>query len=419
MQREPGPVQAGPPPHVHSPVGEQASAGLPQFTHSDPATPQLVRERVRQVTPAQQPEGHEAASQTHPPPSQRDPAGHGFAMPHPQVPSARQLSDVVVSHAMQVEPPVAQAATVGGSTQLEPEQHPVEHELESQAPPQTPPVHAAAPQSVHEAPPEPHCADVVPARQVVPSQQPAHEVPSQMHAPLTQRWPVAQGDPVPQRQAPPVQVSVSSASHAMQAPPPEPHASGVGIATQLVPEQQPPAQVVESHTQAPIEQRCPAEHGGPLPHAQSPAGLQRSDVIGSHATQALPPVPHVVMPDIVQTSEAVQQPDGQDVPSHTHIPPAQRWPVAQGGPDPQEHEPPVQPSASIESQAMHAIPLVPQDTAVGGVVQVAPAQHPPEQELGVHEPQIPPVQPLPMQFSQAEPPTPHEVSLVPARHAPP
>jgi len=70
-------------------------------------------------------------------------------------------------------------------------------------------------------------------------------------------------------------------------------------------------------------------------------------------------------------------------------------------------------SALIESQATHPAPPVPHALFVGGVVQVAPEQHPAVQLVAVQPLQIPPLQvPAPHDW-QLAPPLPHIVSLVP------
>jgi hypothetical protein len=81
-------------------------------------------------------------------------------------------------------------------------------------------------------PPVPQYVFVLPCSQVaplpVPLQQPfGHDVPSQMHSPETQCWPVTQADPVPQVQAPLVlQVSVRP-PHVLHVPPWVPHVVSV------------------------------------------------------------------------------------------------------------------------------------------------------------------------------------------------
>jgi hypothetical protein len=57
-------------------------------------------------------------------------------------------------------------------------------------------------------------------------------------------------------------------------------------------EQHPFGHDVELHTHAPLEQICPASHGGPDPHWQAPL-VHRSDWVGEHTVHAPPLVPHV------------------------------------------------------------------------------------------------------------------------------
>jgi hypothetical protein len=70
----------------------------------------------------------------------------------------------------------------------------------------------------------------------------------------------------------------------------------VGLATQLVPLQQPEGHEVESHTHMPPWHRWPAPHAGPLPHRQAPPE-HPSAVVVEHATQAAPPAPHAPTED--------------------------------------------------------------------------------------------------------------------------
>jgi hypothetical protein len=76
-----------------------------------------------------------------------------------------------------------------------------------------------------------------------------------------------------------------------------------------------------------------------------------------------------VVLDVWQAPLLSQQPLGQLVASHTHLPPTQRWPAAHGDPPPQVHVPPVQVSPA-GAQVRQAPPLEPQ--AAGSAV---PATH--------------------------------------------
>lgn len=89
-----------------------------------------------------------------------------------------------------------------------------------------------------------------------------------------------------------------------------------------VPEQHPDGHDVPSHTQTQAAQRAPSAHGGPLPHAHAPAGVQRLAVC-PHLTQALPAAPQVPTARGRQVLPA-QQPSGHDIASHTQAPFKQR-----------------------------------------------------------------------------------------------
>jgi len=65
-------AQAAPAPHEHAPADEHPSAtARSQVTHAAPAAPQRAIDGDTQVTPSQQPPGHDAALHTHLPPTQR------------------------------------------------------------------------------------------------------------------------------------------------------------------------------------------------------------------------------------------------------------------------------------------------------------------------------------------------------------
>src|SRR5439155_108269 len=152
-------------------------------------------------------------------------------------------------------------------------------------------------------------------------------------APATQSWPVGQGAPPPQRQAPAVQRSDLAASQLVQAPPADPHALTDGV-LQVEPVQQ-PAQVWAQPAQAP-----PAAF---WPPRQAPL-KQRSAVVTSQVMQEAPWRPHALVDDGVHTSPR-QQPVGQLAVSHTQRPPRHSWPLVQAGPLPQAQAPPEQSSA--------------------------------------------------------------------------
>src|SRR5258707_9508053 len=80
---------------------------------------------------------------------------------------------------------------------------------------------------------------LTPGKHANPKQQPlAHDIASQMHAPLAQRWPAAHALLPPQVQAPLVQPSASVPLQAVQAAPPVPQLASDGT-SQVLPLQQP------------------------------------------------------------------------------------------------------------------------------------------------------------------------------------
>ena len=243
-------AHAGLLPQTQEPSSAQpfARVGL-HDAHTSPGGAQLVTERVAQTLPAQHPVGQEVASQTHAPPTQRWPAPH--AAPPPQVqPPAMQPSALLGSQDTHAPPPAPHV--VGEAVwHVEPVQHPSGQVVALQ-PAQAPvALQPPPPQSSQVEPPLPQNASSSPARQVVPSQQPAHESPSQTQAPPSQRWPVAQAGPLPHAQLPPApQPSEVSASQVVQLPPGSPQVDGP-IVRQSSPSQQPLVQLAGVQRQTP------------------------------------------------------------------------------------------------------------------------------------------------------------------------
>jgi hypothetical protein len=114
---------------------------------------------------------------------------------------------MVVSHAVHAPPPAPHAA-VDGVLHVDPEQHPVGHDVESQTQPAEhlcpgphdgPPLHVHCPEAEQPSAVLPQDEQLVPTGahadgerlvQVVPEQHPAgHDVASQTHAPLRHLWP--------------------------------------------------------------------------------------------------------------------------------------------------------------------------------------------------------------------------------------
>lgn len=148
-------------------------------------------------------------------------------MPQPQAPWAVQVSARIASHAVQAAPPVPQAESVGGVTQVPPVQHPVAQFTLVQL--LHVPLVQVSPlgQLWQVAPPLPHEVAASPVSQVAPLQQPVHDWLLQTHCPLTHCCPDTHAAPVPQAQAPFAQLSASCASHVTHAAPPVPQESGL------------------------------------------------------------------------------------------------------------------------------------------------------------------------------------------------
>lgn len=88
----------------------------------------------------------------------------------------------------------------------------------------------------------------------------------------------------------------------------------------------------------PAEQRCPARHGRPEPHWQSPSLLQLSASVASHITHASPPIPQY-MRERLRHVLPWQQPPGHDAAVHVHVPPTHSRPDVHAAPLPHEHAP--------------------------------------------------------------------------------
>jgi hypothetical protein len=335
-----------------------------------------------QVVPEQQPFGHEVASHTQAPPTQRWPAVQAAPLaPQEQVPPARHRS-AVTPHAVHAPPAVPQLATEA-------------------------------------------------AWQALPEQQPpAHETPSQTQLPCTQCSPGAQAAPAPHTQLPAAeQPSARVPSQTPHAPPPLPHEDGDGV-WQLPPAQQPLGHELASHTQWPPRQCWPAPQAGPAPQTQAPEAEQPSARFASHPTHATPPLPQVVsegtlhvapeqqpfgqlmalhplqapelhicpagqvsqrpppVPHEAGVSPArqiplAQQPFGQEVPSHTQVLPMQRCPGRQAAPAPQRQVPFDEQLSAWASQATQVEPAFPQ-VASERVSQALPWQQPLGHEVASH-----------------------------------
>ncbi len=163
----------------------------------------------------------------------------------------------------------------------------------------------------------------MPVRQVVPEQQPlGHEVRSQTQAPLTQRWPVPHGAPVPHWQAPVAEQWSEAAPQLTQALPETPQLATPAV-LHVVPLQQPLLHESASQMQAPLTQRCPEAQADPAPHEQVPADEQPSATARSHVMHAAPAAPQRDSDGDTQVTPS-QQPPGHDAALQTHLPLTQR-----------------------------------------------------------------------------------------------
>jgi len=363
------------------PDAEQV-CGVGHDWHAPPPFPQApaVSPGWQVWLASQQPSGHEVALQTHLPPEQICPAAQATAPPQVHAPAVQ--ASAVAPHATHAEPAFPHAVVASVVVHVDPEQHPLAHDVASQtqAPPEQtwPALHAAPVPQAHAPEAEQrsdfvvshawHATPSVPqlgkdgTLHAPPEQQPVgHDVELQTHTPAEHSRPAPHAAPAPHLQAPAVQLSAVAELHATHAAPAEPHAPSEGV-LHVSPEQQPPGHVLEHPLHAPLLHVSPPEQ---LWHAE-------------------PPLPQA--PELVPASHTapLQQPVGHDVPSQTQVPPRHRWPVVQAAPVPQAQAPfAPHPSASMGSHVVQAAPAVPQAVLDGGV-QVAPSQHPLGHEVASH-----------------------------------
>lgn len=146
-------------------------------------------------------------------------------------------------------------------------------------------------------------------RQVEPLQQPVGQlVESHTHEPPTHSCPDEQAPLPPHWHAPDVeQLSLVMELHIVHVPPPVPQVLRDRVWHVPLPSQQPLGHEVESHVHMPLTQCCPLAHGDEVPHWHAPLAEQVSAATGSHATQALPPVPQALVVGVVHTGP-LQQP---------------------------------------------------------------------------------------------------------------
>jgi hypothetical protein len=341
----------------------------------------LPSDAVSQAPDLQQPSAQEVESQTQPPLEHRKPLAHSAPWPQPQLPARLQPSDRWGSQTPQAAPFTPQVAGPG-VRQVVPEQQPGQVIAQ---PLQAPPLHVCPLGHIsHAVPALPHAFGFSDSTQMSFVQQPiGHEVPSQVQVPPRQCCPGPQVDCEPQLHTPAAeQLSVSSGSQVAQATPSIPQApTEEGLQTPLL--QQPSGQLVPSQTQSPVRQCWCSPQAGSVPHRQLPSAEQVLERSRSQLTQVAPLTPHVSGLRCKQLP-SWQQPDGQELESHTQRPSTQRAPPWQAEDCPQLHPPSApQPSAPMP-QARQTPPPCPQSLAVVAWTQVLPVQQPSGQELGVH-----------------------------------
>jgi hypothetical protein len=328
-----------------------------QSTPPVPHMPFVVPARHIPLGP-QQPLGHDTASQTQAPLTQCLPLAQAAPAPHWQVPAAEQALAVTASQATQL-PPADPHAAGDGVVQVPPAQQPSGQvrALHTQAPPTQPLPGAHGPgltpqrqapvaasqrsarvrsQLWQAAPPVPQVASAggwhTPS---VPQQPVGQESLLQPQAPAAQLFPAAQGAPAPQRQSPCAeQLSAIARSHTWQAVPATPQVAAA-LGEQVEPEQHPLAQPAAVH---PLH----------TPPAQLPPLL--------HAWQRAPPLPQLAAVLPARQVRFSQQPFGHEVPSHTQVPFAQRWPAAQGPAAPHRHPPADRQRSAVIPQLAQAPP---------------------------------------------------------------
>ncbi len=394
-------AQGAPSAHWQDPLAEHRSAVIPHVAQAAPVEPQLVRESVRQLEPAQHPCPHDMPSQMQLPPTQCCPGAQAVPAPQAQAPASVQASAVMASHTAQAAPPEPHRAS-DRDTHEAPSQQPLGQEAASQAhrpalhfwpAPQAGPVPQAHPpaaeqpsdlvvsQPTQTAPPWPQ-VDTEGGLQVAPEQHPVGQVAllQPLHRPAVQVWVLG---------------------HVSHAPPPPPQELTLSPPRQTPPEQQPSGQEVPSQPQVLPMHLCPRAQAEPRPHRQVPAAEQLSARM-SHATQVEPASPQLSNDRVAQVAPW-QHPLGQEVASQMHWPPAQRWPPAHTKPSPHRQTPSrPQRSALFRSQVIHAAPLIPQVVREGTALQTSPEQQPMGQEDTSHT-HTPPMQRWPSRHAALPP----------------
>jgi hypothetical protein len=395
---------------------EQVSAFVEsQAMHALPPVPQAEALAATHWLPLQQApaERQLVESHTHLAPEQCWPATH--AAPPPQVqPVDAQPSDIVGSQALQALLPLAgHCVNVGGLTQLllASQQPPAQVEaVQRQAYWSAPPTkkqpwpagqggwlpqpqvlplkHVSTDwplfvQSTQAAPPSPQVV-AEGAWQVLPPQQPnGHEVALQTHAPATHCWPAVQAAPEPHWQAPAALQASARMPQSTHAAPETPQVERVRGWQAPLTSQQPAGHEAPSQTHCPPAQRCPgAQPPSVLPQLHWPKLQLSVSVVSQLVWQVLPLSPQVEGHVGFAVHAFPRQQPGQEAPSHTQTPAAQRWPGWQGAAEPQLQSPVVaeQLSAVVLSQVTHEAPLMPHAESERGMQVLPASQQPSAQE---------------------------------------
>jgi hypothetical protein len=375
-----------PPPHVHAPAVQASDLVASHAEQVTPFTPHVGDDDiVHVVPPTQHPVGHDAASQTHAPPTHACPAAHGAPLPHRHSPAVEHPSAFVASQATHASPPTPHA--VGDrALHVGPEQQPVAHIWVQ--PEHAPAVQVSpAGQLAHALPALPQAVSLFPGSQLLPLQQPEpHETASHTHTPFRHCCPEAHAAaPVPQVHAPagehPSEVSAGQVPHV--APGGAQVFSDSGV--QMVPSQQPPGQDVASHLHAPPAQCSPGLQDGPAPHWQAPLPEQVSARVGSQAKHVAPPAPHVER--LLSLHVVSLQQPVHDVASHTQPPPTHLCPDEHALRPPHAQSPAAEQPSPVVPHAMHAAPPAPH-VDVDGLLHVVPVQHPVGHTQLLHAPPV-------------------------------
>ncbi len=406
---------------MHEPPPQPSARFGSHIAHPTPFVPHAAALGITQVSPEQQPVGQLAGEQPLQTPLLHFPPKQTWQL-DPPVPHA--IGEVPPSHVVPEQQPFGHDVWL--QTQLPLTQ--ICCGPHAAPPPQVhaPPVlhpSPACPQVVHVPPAVPQAAGVC-VSQTLPLQQPfGHDASLHTHCDPTHACPVVHAAPDPQLHVPPLHPSARVLEHCVHCAPPEPQSAAVTDVVQTVPSQHPPGHELSSHTQALFTHSWPAVQAGPLPHWHRPVVEHPSAVVLLHSLhdsppvphaasdgwlhvgpvqhplvhvsthpeqrpspvqvcpdgqepQTLPPVPHAVIRLPGWHDSPLQQPEGQPMPSHTHLPPRQCCPDAHAAPPPQEHEPAaLQLSESTSSQAVQPLPEVPHAVKAGDShVSSAPQQ---------------------------------------------